>query len=114
MFAEEYRRQFETVLDWGISYIVKVLREASIETFESCEGGSGHAFPEPTVRFHGGKGEGFRALSVAFTFGLPVTGLRRYWDVLDGEPVGPKWELTFEPTKLRALQDAAEIAGQIK
>lgn len=29
-----------------------------IETFESCQGGSGHSFPEPTVRFEGGLAEG--------------------------------------------------------
>ena len=27
--------------------------------------------------------------------GLPVTGLRRVWPVLDNEPTGPWWELTF-------------------
>ena len=38
-------------LDPGIERAVNLLREARVETFESCEGGAGHAFPEPTIRF---------------------------------------------------------------
>jgi len=86
-------------LDKGIEKAVHVLVAAGIETFESCQGGRGHAYPEPTVRFHGGKGEGFRALSAAIEAGLRVSGLRRVWPILDNEPTGPWWELTFVPTK---------------
>jgi hypothetical protein len=71
------------------------LRDAGIETFESCEGGPGHAYLEPTVRFHGDRSEGFRALSAGLQAGLRVTGLRRVWPVKDGEPTGPWWEMTF-------------------
>ena len=82
-------------VDPGIADAVRVLWENGIETFESCEGGPGHSFTEPTVRFHGGKSEGFRALAIASQHGLRVAELRRYWDVIDSEPVGPHWELTF-------------------
>jgi hypothetical protein len=83
-------------LDQGIVRAVKVLHDAGIETFESCEGGSGHAMPEPTVRFHGGKAEGWRALSVCQIYDLPVLALRRYWDISkEGEPGGPYWEVVF-------------------
>jgi hypothetical protein len=82
-------------LDPGISSHVETLRAAGIETFESCQGGHGHAFPEPTVRLHGDKSEGFRALDVALKNGLPVCNLRRYWQIVDGEPCGPYWELAF-------------------
>jgi hypothetical protein len=37
-------------LDPGIRQAVRILREAGVETFESCEGGERHAYPEPTVR----------------------------------------------------------------
>jgi hypothetical protein len=74
---------------------VDILRCAGVETFESCEGGDGHAYPEPTVRFHGARAEGFRALAVAETERLPVAELRRVWPIQDGEPTGPYWELTF-------------------
>lgn len=92
---------YSSPLDKGIEREVKILRENGIETFESCEGGKGHAYPEPTVRFHGGHAEGFKALSIALEYGLKVASLRRIWTVNDGEPTGPWWELVFVPTKAR-------------
>ena len=86
---------FEPPLDPGIRRAVIVLREAGVETFESCEGGIGHAYPEPTVRFHGDRYSGYGALTAALQAGLLVAELRRTWPVLDGEPTGPYWELTF-------------------
>ena len=86
---------FDPPLDPGISQAVLALRRADVETFESCEGGIGHAYPEPTVRFYGEVAEGFRALATALHAGLPVAELRRVWPVHDGEPTGPWWELTF-------------------
>src|SRR5687767_1979211 len=90
-----FSKDYDPPLDKGISTAVEVLRRAGIETFESCEGGSGHAYPEPTVRFHGDQAEGLRALAAAMRGGLRVTALRRTWPVLDSEPTGPWWELTF-------------------
>lgn len=95
---ENATEEFESPLDAGIAHVVITLRRAGVETFESCEGGNGHAYPDPTVRFHGGSAEGFRALSAAIGAGLPVSELRRVWVVLDREPSGPWWELTFAPT----------------
>ena len=89
------RRLRERPLDPRIRRTVEILRSKGVETFESCQGGRGHAFHEPTVRFHGRQGEGFRALAIALQHGLKVTSLRRYYDVLDSEPVGPYWEMTF-------------------
>jgi hypothetical protein len=91
------RAEWLATLDNGIASYVDVLDAAGIETFESCEGGEGHSFPEPTIRFYGGRGEGFRALAVTLQVGpLPVKALRRSWSVSsDGEPEGPHWELTF-------------------
>jgi hypothetical protein len=82
-------------LDPGIRGAVRVLIENRVETFESCEGGNGHSFPVPTVRFYGTVEAGFRALAACIAHGLPVDALRRVWYVLDGEPTGPQWELTF-------------------
>lgn len=90
-------------LDPGIKPAVELLRAQGVETFESCEGGKGHAFPEPTIRFYGTPEAGWRTLSVCLAFGLPVASLRRYWDVLDGdEPTGPHWEVTFREKQLAA------------
>jgi len=106
-----YARQFEMPLDRWISFAVKVLTEGGIETYESCEGGEGHSFPEPTVRFHGNWVEGFRAYTVAVNYGLPVFGLRRFWSVTDGELTGPSWELVFFPlARLKQRQREAELA----
>lgn len=91
----ESQREYEPALDRGIEQAVKVLSEGGVETFESCEGGPGHCFPEPTVRFYGDHSEGFRALSFALQRGLPVRELRRYWSIIDGEPTGPHWEMTL-------------------
>jgi hypothetical protein len=83
-------------LDLGIRKAVETLQAGGVETFESCEGGDGHAFPEPTVRFYGLPAAGWHALGVCLDNGLPVAALRRVWDVLDrSEPTGPFWELTF-------------------
>ncbi len=88
----------DSQIDPGIVPYVAVLRSEGIETFESCQGGPGHAYPDPTIRFHGERSEGFRALAVAMQSGLPVLELRRIWPVNDGEPTGPWWELTFRPS----------------
>jgi hypothetical protein len=89
--------EFEPPLDPGIRGYVEVLRSVGIETFESCQGGEGHCYPVPTVRFHGHRGEGFRALAVALERHWPASDLRRVWPVYDREPTGPYWELTFHP-----------------
>jgi hypothetical protein len=89
------RNDFDPPLDHEIAPIVAVLVESGIETFESCGGGEGHAFVEPTVRFHGDEAEGFRAMAVALTRGLPVLELRRAWRIEATGPVGPWWEMTF-------------------
>jgi len=98
-FPESVRlnMSYDPPLDLGIQAAVEVLNAANVETFESCEGGPGHAYSEPTVRFHGDHGEGLRALSVAISAGLPVTTLRKAWPIVDLGPTGPWWELTFLP-----------------
>jgi hypothetical protein len=87
--------EYDPPLDPGIEPMVRLLTESGVETFESCEGGAGHAYPEPTVRFYGDRAEGFYALSVVMRAGLKVIDLRRVWPVVESEPTGPWWELTF-------------------
>lgn len=83
-------------IDSGIRQAVLRLQAHGIETCESCEGGSGHAYPEPTVAFYGTPEAGWRAVAVCLAYGLPIRSLRRVWDVLDvNEPTGPHWEITF-------------------
>jgi len=72
---------FSPPLDIGIKHAVEILNQAGVETYESCEGGPNHAYPEPTIRFHGERAEGFRALSVALQNNLSVSGLKRIWRI---------------------------------
>lgn len=95
METAQLKKIFDSPLDEGIKKYVEILCEAGIETYESCEGGQSHAFPEPTIRFHGGHSEGFRALAVALQHNLPVSAVRRTWILQDLQPVGPTWEIVF-------------------
>jgi len=95
MTANISKKQFSPPLDVGICRAVQILHAAGIETFESCEGGFGHTYPQPTIRFHGERSEGFRALAIALQNNLPVSAIRRIWNINDGEPTGPDWEIVF-------------------
>jgi hypothetical protein len=96
MPSQKPSRPIPGKLDRGIAKAVKLLQSSGIETFESCEGGDGHAFAEPTVRFHGAPEAGWRAVATCLAYGLPILALRRVWYVLDtNEPDGPKWEIVF-------------------
>ena len=86
---------FDPPLDEAIAPFVEALNAYGVETFESCQGGEGHAYAEPTIRFHGDRAEGLKALALAIKDGFPVSDLRRVWPIIDGEPTGPWWELTF-------------------
>lgn len=79
--------------DPGIRRAVEALWRAGVETFESCEGGSGHAYHEPTIRFEGARTEGLRVLAIATQQGLEVSELRRVWWIADNDPLEPFWEL---------------------
>lgn len=84
---------YATPLDKGIERLVRVLRYHGVQTLQSCEGGEGHAFIEPTVRFDGEDGEGFRVLGIALSYGFPVKCVRKVWDVDGREPTERFWEI---------------------
>jgi hypothetical protein len=111
MYLRRVADVFSTPLDPGIEVAVLALRAAGVETFESCQGGAGHAYPEPTVRFHGQVEEGWRALAVALAAGLPVYCLRRIWPVIEKEPTGPWWELTFVSRPQWAKESNATVSA---
>lgn len=94
----------------GIRYAVEVLQGAGIETVESCEGGDGHAYHEPTVRFHGGTWVGYRAFAVAMEHGLPVKHLRYAYSTLNGHLEAPCWEIVFDES-VRIISEVA--AGSV-
>jgi len=49
-------------VDMGIVRAVRILRTVGIPTYESCEGGEGHGFAEPTIKFGGTLEDGWRAI----------------------------------------------------
>ena len=67
-------------LDPGIRRAVLILRQAGIETFESCQGGDGHARREPVVKFSGGAWAGYRAFATTV---LMLTSATREIDRMD-------------------------------
>lgn len=91
----------EQKLDDGIKPIVLLLQQHSVETFESCQGGIGHCFPEPTIRFHGDKFEGVRVAHICLKNALPIQQIRRAFDVYDDELHQPFWEVTFKSKHLK-------------
>lgn len=88
---------FDPPLDPSIAAAVLMLREGDVETFESSEGGPGHAYPEPTVRFGGEFYEGLRALTTARATRdrFQVRELRQVWPTIGNEVTDPYWEITF-------------------
>jgi hypothetical protein len=82
-------------LDLGIVRAVKILIDADIATYESCQGGEGHAYREPTIRFKGTPACGWRALATLMTYDLPVYRLSQTWVLSYGVPDGPCWEIVF-------------------
>ncbi len=97
---EAFEPATDSPLDAGIREYVLILRSRGVETFESCQGGPGHAYPEPTIRFHGNAFAGYRAFAEAMDHGLPVLSLRCAYQVNEMRLEGPLWEMTFQ-TKAR-------------
>ncbi|HUJ07633.1 MAG TPA: hypothetical protein VLX31_16110 [Streptosporangiaceae bacterium] len=94
---EEYARTIDAsgCMDIGIVRAVRILMDADIATYESCQGGEGHAYREPTIRFKGTPACGWRALALLMCYVLPVGRLSQTWVLNYGVPDGPCWEVTF-------------------
>lgn len=90
-----YANQWAYPLDIGIARAVRVLRDAGLTTVESCQGGEGHSYPEPTVKFEGTPACGWRAVTALMDHGLPVSELRLAWTFEFDQPHGPTWMVTF-------------------
>jgi hypothetical protein len=83
------------LLGKGIERLVCALKYHGIQTDQSSEGGKGHSYPFPIVRFEGSKSEGYRALHVALTYGYNVKQPNRTWYIEKGEIIGPAWEIVL-------------------
>lgn len=80
-------------LDAGIRFAVRVLHAAGIETCQSCEGGAGHTYHEPTVDLVADEGAGLRAVAALTGYGLDVLDLAMVWPIADGMPTGRLWRV---------------------
>lgn len=87
--------EFDPPLDADIDSFVRHLVSNGIETYESCQGGPGHVYQEPTVRFLGCASEGYKGLSYALEGGFNIAELSRVWPLIDGELTGSYWEITL-------------------
>ena len=92
---KEYR-----VLDAGIRFAVRVLHASGFETCQSCQGGKGHAYDQPTVEMVATSNDalGFGALEALYAYGLPVSAIAIVWPVQNGMPYEKNWRITFSET----------------
>lgn len=81
---------------------VLLLNKYGFETFESCQGGPGHCYLDPTVRFEGTEFDMFRAYELCQIHGMNVITAKRVYskeDVLseveNGESIGEAWSGPF-------------------
>jgi hypothetical protein len=93
-------------IDRGIVFAVKVLHAAGIATCQSCQGGEGHCYPEPSVDLVAGPSDsdGFAALAALRDYGLPVSRVMLVWDIQNGLPYSKLWRITF----VRSMEDRAD------
>ena len=83
-------------LDPLIEPYVRILRRNGIETVQSCQGGEGHSFPRPTIRFTGSMGALWRALSILLNVDAGVSRVQIVWRVgPDQLPSGPVLEVVL-------------------
>ncbi len=98
-------------LDEGIRRYVKIVREAGIDTFGSCQGRDNpghnvaihgtHSGDWPYISFSAMPGDAFIALGAALNAGLPVRSIEQCWLVNRPDqgptatPSGPHWRITF-------------------
>jgi len=94
-------------LDDGIKDAVILLNKFGFKTFESCQGGKGHCYDVPTIRFFGDEFDLIRAYELCMLHSINVYEAKRvyrktsvYLDATNGDNIGENWdkpynELTF-------------------
>lgn len=95
MGQENKFEKIKNHLDEGIKEAVRILIDNGIETFESCEGGKGHAFPEPTIRFEGDMFDCIRVLDICDKNNLNAHVSRYCFNRIDGILEKPFCEVIF-------------------
>lgn len=100
------REEFYRGLDPGIRFAVRVLHSAGIETCQSCQGGEGHAYDNPTIDLIAGADEarGFAAIAALSEYGIPVIELAIVWPMCHGHPYEKLWRIVLK----HAIPDRAD------
>lgn len=102
MIDEQEIKDFE--LDPLIEPAVRILMAHGFKTFESCQGGQGHAFCEPTVRFEGSEYDLLRAYEICQLYKLNVYEAKRVFikediyrddNSIDTMPIGEAWATPY-------------------
>jgi hypothetical protein len=99
---------------------VKVLNEHGFKTFESCQGGEGHCFSEPTVRFFGSEWDLIKAFEICQAYNMVAFQARRVYlkeDIYDnhgvgelnGMPRGRGWGIPFNEIEFLINSDTGTI-----
>jgi hypothetical protein len=99
---------FYKALDAGIRFPVRVLHAHGFDTCQSCQGGKGHSYFEPTIDMAaGGKSdvEGIAALGPLVQYGLPVSTVGLIWNIDEGLPYEKLWRITFSHHMLDRVND---------
>ena len=87
-------------LDAGVRFAVKVLHAKGFETCQSCQGGDGHSYDQPTVDLNAAADDawGFAAMATLQDYGLQVRELSLLWNIRNGLPYEKLWRITFWKT----------------
>lgn len=88
-------------IDIGIRPAVELLLEHGFNTFESCEGGHGHAFDLPTIKFWGDDFDCIRVFELCEQFNFNVYKAYRVYmktpihDPSTLKELGQNWEKPY-------------------
>jgi hypothetical protein len=85
------------VLQDLVNEVVAICRTQGVETAQVLYFTEDCGFETGVVSFDGTMADGLRILGVVLGQAIPVSGLRRAWRVVAGEPYGPRMELVVGP-----------------
>lgn len=102
VFTEVRSEKKYADMDPGIRYPVRLLHAHGIPTNESCQGGEGHAFHDPSIVMQ--EGRAFEAMNQLERCGIPVREVVSRWSVDDGVPNERSWVVVLR----RALPERAD------
>jgi hypothetical protein len=104
--SKVFPESFYRAIDAGVRFPVRVLHAYGFDTCQSCQGGKGHAYDQPTIEMEstGDDAGGFGALAALQRYGLPVADIAIRWPVRNGLPYERLWTITFRKT----MEDRAD------